>query len=63
MDLPVPLVRLTDERGHLRPFEDIEREVIFRAIRHVGGNVCRAASGLAVGRSTIYRRLRAVRDE
>lgn len=50
-------VRLVDDNGALRPFEDIEHDIIARAIALTGGNMTAAASGLGVAKSTLYRKM------
>lgn len=50
-------VKLVDEQGVLRPFEDIEHDIIARAIAIAGGNMTAAANGLGVAKSTLYRKM------
>jgi DNA-binding NtrC family response regulator len=50
-------LRLTDPAGHVRPLEDIEREVIRFAIAHHRGQMSEVARRLKIGRSTLYRKL------
>jgi DNA-binding NtrC family response regulator len=55
---PAPAtLRLTDPHGHVRPLEDIEREVIRFAIGHHRGQMSEVARRLKIGRSTLYRKL------
>lgn len=46
-------------RRRLSPIEAAERDLIVDALVQAGGNRCRAATALGLGRSTLYRRLRA----
>jgi DNA-binding NtrC family response regulator len=57
-----PTLRLTDERGAVRPLEDIEREVIRFAIAHHRGQMSEVARRLKIGRSTLYRKLEEVAE-
>lgn len=43
--------------GELRPLADIEADVIRLAINHYGGRMSEIARRLAIGRSTLYRKL------
>lgn len=43
--------------GHIRPLEEIERDVIRLALAKSGGSITRAAAQLRIGRSTFYRKL------
>ncbi|TCJ31892.1 sigma-54 dependent transcriptional regulator [Parafrankia sp. BMG5.11] len=43
--------------GHLRSWEDIEKDVIRLAIGHYGGQMSEVARRLGIGRSTLYRKL------
>jgi DNA-binding NtrC family response regulator len=55
---PAPAtLRLTDPAGHVRPLEEIEREVIRFAIAHHRGQMSEVARRLKIGRSTLYRKL------
>jgi len=49
--------------GEIRPFEDIERDVLEGAIEMADGNVTLAARRLRIGRATLYRRLQAWKDD
>ncbi|MDM8560542.1 helix-turn-helix domain-containing protein [Candidatus Parabeggiatoa sp. HSG14] len=40
----------------IRPFSDIEQEVIAKAVEYCDGNVVKAAKLLGIGRTTIYRK-------
>jgi DNA-binding NtrC family response regulator len=55
-----PVLRLTDEKGAVRPLEEIEREVIRFAIAHHRGQMSEVARRLRIGRSTLYRKLEEV---
>lgn len=52
-----PQMALTDSHDHVRPLEDIEREVIRFAIAHYNGQMSQVARQLKIGRSTLYRKL------
>jgi len=55
---PAPAtLRLTDPSGHVRPLEEIEREVIRFALAHHRGQMSEVARRLKIGRSTLYRKL------
>jgi DNA-binding NtrC family response regulator len=59
---PAPLPRnaltLTGAEGHVRPFVEIEREIIANALRHYEGQMTEVARRLGIGRSTLYRKLK-----
>jgi len=55
-DLGAPLT-LFDDSGALRPFADIEADILARAQQHCGGSLGKAAKALGLGRSTLYRKL------
>jgi DNA-binding NtrC family response regulator len=48
-------LRVIGEDGHVRPWAEIEREVLENALVVNGGQIRRTASDLKVARSTIYR--------
>jgi DNA-binding NtrC family response regulator len=48
---------LLDDRGDVRPLEEIESEVIRFAITHYRGQMSEVARRLRIGRSTLYRKL------
>ena len=48
---------LFDETGALRPFADIESDILEMAQQHCGGSLSQAAKALGLGRSTLYRKL------
>ncbi|HEX5509344.1 MAG TPA: sigma-54 dependent transcriptional regulator [Pseudolabrys sp.] len=52
-----PVLTLTNERGDVRPLDDIERETIRFAIDHYRGQMSEVARRLRIGRSTLYRKL------
>lgn len=45
--------------GHLRPMNELELEIIERAIAHYEGRLSQVARRLGIGRSTLYRKLQA----
>jgi DNA-binding NtrC family response regulator len=49
--------RFLDGAGELKPFADIERELIAFAIDYHNGRMSRVARALGIGRSTLYRKL------
>ncbi|WP_297801980.1 sigma-54 dependent transcriptional regulator [uncultured Brevundimonas sp.] len=51
-------VRITDERGHVRTLEEIERDLIQHAIEVYSGHMSEIARRLGIGRSTLYRKVR-----
>jgi DNA-binding NtrC family response regulator len=48
---------LLDDRGDVRPLEEVESEVIRFAITHYRGQMSEVARRLRIGRSTLYRKL------
>lgn len=50
-------IRFLNSEGHVRAFEDMERDVIERAIQHYKGRMSEVARRLRIGRSTLYRKL------
>jgi len=52
---PVPMM---DDNGHLRPLEEIERDLIQFAIETYAGRMAEVARRLGIGRSTLYRKVR-----
>jgi DNA-binding NtrC family response regulator len=48
---------LTDAQGQVRPFDALERDIIRFAISHYRGQMSEVARRLAIGRSTLYRKL------
>jgi DNA-binding NtrC family response regulator len=48
----------TDASGHMRKFEDLEKDIIRLAITRYGGHMSEVARRLAIGRSTLYRKLK-----
>ncbi|MBU6373424.1 MAG: sigma-54 dependent transcriptional regulator [Alphaproteobacteria bacterium] len=55
---PTPPVPVYDDRGHVRPLEAIERDLIQLAIDHYANHMSEVARRLGIGRSTLYRKLR-----
>ena len=51
-------VRILDARGHVRPLEEIERDLIQLAIEIYAGHMSEVARRLGIGRSTLYRKVR-----
>ncbi len=51
-------VELLDDAGHLRPLEQIERDLIQYAIEAYAGHMSEVARRLGIGRSTLYRKVR-----
>jgi DNA-binding NtrC family response regulator len=51
-------MKLTDDSGDIRRLEDIESEAIRFAIQHYRGQMSKVARKLAIGRSTLYRKLK-----
>ncbi len=51
-------VAIVDENGHLRPLEQIERDLIQYAIETYAGRMAEVARRLGIGRSTLYRKVR-----
>jgi len=48
----------TDAAGHMRKLEDLEAEIIRMAISRYEGRMSEIARRLAIGRSTLYRKLK-----
>ena len=51
-------IAMFDTEGRLRPFADIEAEILREAHEHCRGRVAAMARQLGIGRSTIYRKLK-----
>jgi len=51
-------VAVLDPDGHLRPLEEIERDLIQFAIETYAGRMAEVARRLGIGRSTLYRKVR-----
>jgi DNA-binding NtrC family response regulator len=49
-------LRIFDEEGHIRPWAELEREVIDHALLVTGGRVVDTSAKLRIARSTLYRR-------
>ncbi len=50
------LIDITQDNGHIRPIDDVEREVIKIALAQYK-NAAEAARRLKIGRTTLYRKL------
>lgn len=57
----IPTVALTTPSGRQRSYDQIEMDVIKAAIAHSKGNISLAAKRLGIGRSTIHRKLAALK--
>jgi DNA-binding NtrC family response regulator len=57
LTMSAPSLALTDSHDHVRPLDDIERDVIRFAIAHYNGQMSEVARRLKIGRSTLYRKL------
>jgi DNA-binding NtrC family response regulator len=55
--LTLPSLALVDQRGEVRPLDELERETIRFAIAHYRGQMSEVARRLGIGRSTLYRKL------
>ena len=55
-------ISIFKDDGHVRPLQEIEREVIKLALAKSGGSVTRAAAQLRIGRSTFYRKLNGISE-
>lgn len=51
------VIRLTDAAGKIRPLQEIEDEVIARALDVCHQNLTKTAAMLQVSRSTVYRKI------
>ena len=56
-ELTLPSLALVDQRGEMRPLDELERETIRFAIAHYRGQMSEVARRLKIGRSTLYRKL------
>ncbi|RXF73279.1 sigma-54-dependent transcriptional regulator [Hansschlegelia zhihuaiae] len=56
--LDAPALPLFASDGRLRPLDELERDAIRYAIRHLDGQMTEVARRLGIGRSTLYRRLK-----
>ena len=52
-----PALALFTEDGHMRPFADIESEIIRVAVDRYDGRISEIARRLQIGRSTVYRKI------
>ena len=57
-DPPTGPVSVLDEKGHVRPLEEVERDLIQLAIEIYAGHMTEVARRLGIGRSTLYRKVR-----
>ena len=55
---PWGFLRLLDEHGNIRPFAELEAEIIARALLHHNYRMSDVARRLGIGRSTLYRKLK-----
>ena len=51
-------VSVLDAKGHVRPLEEVERDLIQLAIEIYAGHMTEVARRLGIGRSTLYRKVR-----
>jgi len=58
LPMPESPVRILDHKGHIRPLEEIERDLIQHAIEVYSGHMSEVARRLGIGRSTLYRKVR-----
>jgi DNA-binding NtrC family response regulator len=58
--LPADALALVNASGHVRPLAEIERAVLDHAVRRYRGRMSEVARRLEIGRSTLYRRLKAL---
>jgi DNA-binding NtrC family response regulator len=56
--LPAGCLSLLDDKGNVRPLEEVENEAIRFAITHCRGQMSDVARRLRIGRSTLYRKLK-----
>ena len=57
-EAPAGPVSVLDEKGHVRPLEEVERDLIQLAIEIYAGHMTEVARRLGIGRSTLYRKVR-----
>nr|WP_321455900.1 sigma-54 dependent transcriptional regulator [uncultured Cohaesibacter sp.] len=55
---PWGFLRILDEQGNIRPLAELEAEIIKRALEHHEYRMSDVARRLAIGRSTLYRKLK-----
>lgn len=55
--LPRSDVEDTEDHGNLRPLDDIELEMIIKALEKYQGHISKAASALGISRNALYRRM------
>ena len=51
------LVPITDEKGKLRQYRELEFDMIRLALDYHGGSIAKTARSLGIGRSTLYRKM------
>ena len=51
------VLALFADDGHMRPFEEIEAEIIRIAVNRYDGRISEVARRLKIGRSTVYRKM------
>jgi DNA-binding NtrC family response regulator len=56
--MPLGMISLLDDHGHVRPLEEVENETLRFAITHCRGQMSEVARRLRIGRSTLYRKLK-----
>ena len=54
---PFGFLRALDDDGHVRPLEAVEADMIRLALDHYRGRMAEVARRLAIGRSTLYRKV------
>lgn len=55
--LPQSDTTTTENHGNLRPLDDIELEMIIKALEKYQGHISKAASALGISRNALYRRM------
>jgi DNA-binding NtrC family response regulator len=50
-------IKLFNAAGDIRPLDDIEAEIIEKALAHYNGHMSEVARRLGIGRSTLYRKI------
>jgi len=55
--LPQSDTTTTEDHGNLRPLDDIELEMIIKALEKYQGHISKAASALGISRNALYRRM------
>ena len=54
---------LLDMAGDIRPLEELEGEIIRKALKHYEGQMSEVARRLKIGRSTLYRKIKELEIE